>query len=551
MKKIVECEEELKGIHYEYDKKLEKCVCTLHLKNNSNKCVVLKPYNYRKSSFENDPLILKRFESKIIKLTKNQMISLRDDNTNKCLFTYIITEYEVKNIMDANREFLIHKGFNEFEIVLIDSNKNCGRGFIASSKNLPIYPNSENEIKKLEWMKKDLKYKNFFQPKKNSSNLKLNLSTNYNHPSNSIEEMRSIASKDINEFEIPLMYTRQYEKVDNYIYFTDHKLGCGSFGEVYYGKNLESSVEYAIKVQYKGIDDDKIDTIFREVRYLEILDNIEGFPKKVFFGKGSLTDSPYILVESLLGPSLDKLLKFNGKFFSITTISYIGIEMMRRIKDLHNKRIIHRDIKPDNFVWGNFSNRLSDLDLNRIYLIDFGLSFTYCNEYNKHIEYSTGNNFIGTLRYASLNAHLGIKMSRRDDIESILYVLIFLFKGYLPWQGVKAKSKSERMSAIKNIKFNTSIDKLCEGLPYEFNEMLYKTKNLKFTEIPKYDYYIYKFEKIFAQLEGPIYHFEWIKEIINPDNKLKLKELYSGYPLVYHKYIEYVKKEFFFIDFNF
>ena len=542
MNKIVECEEENTGINYEYDKILKQFVCTVHFKNNCFNDVVLKSYNYKKSRFEYPPIILKKREIKIIKLSRDQILSIKDDKTNRCLFIYIKANKEINTIIEAQREFAFNK-MSAVKIFLIDSVNIAKENRLSPNNGLYSFiSNSKMENKKREWLNKDSNIiKNTFLIEKNSSKLPLYNNQNSLRLRSTAEIMIEKLGLDQNE-NIPNICSENSINIGPYIYYKNYKLGYGSFGEVYYGTNRDSTDEYAIKIQEKGIDDDKVDTLCREVSYLETLENIEGFPKKIYFDQGFNMDDPDILVESLLGPSLDKLLKFNGKFFSLQTICQIGLEMIRRIRDLHNHKIIHRDIKPNNFVWGTFSNLSPYLDLNKIFLIDLGLSINYCDEFNEHFEYTTGNNFIGTLRYASVNAHLGIRMSRRDDIESIIYVLIFLFKGYLPWQGVKAKTKSERMNAIKNIKNSTSIDELTKDLPQLFNDILQKTKLLKYKEMPNYDYYIYKFACYATDYIK--YKYEWVNEIMNPENKLKLKELFHGYPFFYDRYIECVKKYF-------
>ena len=117
-------------------------------------------------------------------------------------------------------------------------------------------------------------------------------------------------------------------------------------------------------------------------------------------------------------------------------------------------------MKPENFLIGRESKA------SIIYLIDFGLAKRYKDpETNRHIPFRNGRNLTGTLRYASINTHLGVEQSRRDDIEAMIYVVIYLLKGKLPWQGISTRTREEKYRLIKEIKLQTSIANLCEGLP--------------------------------------------------------------------------------------
>ena len=127
---------------------------------------------------------------------------------------------------------------------------------------------------------------------------------------------------------------------------------------------------------------------------------------------------------------------------------------------MHSRCLIHRDIKPENFLLGMKKKNYL------IYLIDFGLSKKYQDiKTNQHIPYLTGKSLTGTARYASIYSHLGIEQSRRDDLESIGYTLVYLNKGCLPWQGIKGKTKKEKYEKIYEIKNQTSIEDLCSEMP--------------------------------------------------------------------------------------
>ena len=358
-----------------------------------------------------------------------------------------------------------------------------------------------------------------------------------------LEFGNNINEKNKNDKEILSILNENFDEINGYIFFSKYQLGKGSFGNVYYGMDNKYENDFAIKVQYYKNND--LETFKNELTFLGILKNEIGFPQ-VFYNHQNVIEKRFILVESLLGPSLDKLLKFCNKQFKLQTICYIGIEMIERLETLHKNSILHRDIKPNNFIWGNYSRKKkSKKNFNNIFLI----------VKNKHYECSTGNSFIGTLRYASINTHKGIRESRRDDLESVMYVLIYLFKGCLPWQGIKAKTKSERQILIKEKKLSVTTEELCKGLPKEFLSMIKIIKELRFEEKPNYELFKYNFKKILNSLEkenkysdkdinSRKYKYEWENLMINGNHKNEVINLFEGYPFDYNQYVNDIKKNY-------
>lgn len=161
----------------------------------------------------------------------------------------------------------------------------------------------------------------------------------------------------------------------------------------------------------------------------------------------------------LLGPSLENLFSLCEKKFSLKTSVLLGLQMIDLIKYVHSKGILHRDVKPDNFLIGTKKKA------SRVFIIDFGLAKRYKTKQGQHIPYRDNKNLTGTARYASINTHLGIEQGRRDDLESMVYVLIYFLRGNLPWQNLKAANKKEKYERITEKKLATPMSVLCGGLP--------------------------------------------------------------------------------------
>ena len=381
-------------------------------------------------------------------------------------------------------------------------------------------------------------------------NIEINNNKNNNNYNNEIKNNNNNSNKQNNSQKI----------FGNYICIIEDKIGSGSFGEVLYGYNKDSNKEVAVKILNS---DTSQDNIKREIALTKQLQGCPGFPSLYHHG---VFEKKNILVESLLGPSLDKLFKFCGRIFPIKTVCLIGIEMVKRLEAMHEKGIIHRDLKPNNLAWGNYNssynniqnNNYDKLDINTIYLIDFGLSCTYWENYKtqKHYKQVKGLNFVGTLRYASLNSHNGIRQSRRDDLESMIYILIYFLKGKLPWQDVKAKNKEERYKLIQDKKSQVTIESLCKNIPSEFDFLLKYVKSLDFTEKPDYT----KFYKVFhniinnlsiEQIEEKNYNYIWEKILVDFINKYEQEKdtktldeiqniIFKGYPIHLRNFANYI-----------
>lgn len=174
-----------------------------------------------------------------------------------------------------------------------------------------------------------------------------------------------------------------------------------------------------------------------------------------------------------------------SKSFSLKTISMLAIQMLERIESLHNSGFIHRDIKPENFAFGvNDCYNKSEI----LYLLDFNLSKKYTLDNKQHIPQKDKKAFTGNARFASLNALLAKEQSRRDDLESLVYMLIFLFNGTLPWIPQNDLSNNNEFKLAKKLKASLNTEELCFGLPKEFEIMLKYIKQLTFEQTPDYDY---------------------------------------------------------------
>jgi serine/threonine protein kinase len=264
---------------------------------------------------------------------------------------------------------------------------------------------------------------------------------------------------------------------DNFLLFPNKKLGSGAFGEIYKGLNTITNEEIAIKLEPIKV---KHPQLINESKIYISLQNGIGIPE--IYCCGTQGNYNFLIITSL-GNSLEDLFNLCNRKFSLKTSLLIIDQILTRIEFIHSKNFIHRDIKPDNFLIGK--NQKKSI----IYVIDFGLAKRYKDPKNGiHIPYRDGKNLTGTERFASINTHLGIEQSRRDDLESIGYCLIYFIKGELPWQGLKAKVLEERYSRIMETKIQTSIVNLCKNCPKELEVFMHYVRDLRFDEKPDYNY---------------------------------------------------------------
>ena len=210
----------------------------------------------------------------------------------------------------------------------------------------------------------------------------------------------------------------------------------------------------------------------------------------------------------LLGKSLEDLFQESKKHFSLHTVCMIGIQMLERIEFIHNKHIIHRDIKPDNFVMGLGSKDTT------VYILDFGLAKKYRSSRTlQHIKFNINRKLTGTARYASINALRGCEQSRRDDLEAIGYVLMYFLRGSLPWQGLRVDRRDDRYKKIYEKKKATTPEDLCYGHPNEFAEYVKYTRNLDFEQNPDYTYLKGLFDSVMkAKNYVNDFKFDWLRD---------------------------------------
>src|SRR6218665_4170526 len=277
------------------------------------------------------------------------------------------------------------------------------------------------------------------------------------------------------------------------------KIGSGSFGDIYLGINIATGEEVAVKLEPIKA---RHPQLLYESKLYKILQGGSAIPHVRWFGQARDFNA---MVMELLGPSLEDLFNFCSRRLTMKTVLMLADQMIGDIEYVHNKNFIHRDIKPDNFVMGIGRH------CNRVYLIDFGLAKKYRDTRTRaHIPYREDKNLTGTARYASINAHLGIEQSRRDDLESLGHVLMYFNRGSLPWQGLKAATKKQKYEKISEKKMSTQVELLCKGFPTEFVMYLNYCRGLRFDEAPDYMYLRQLFRILFRTLNYNYdYVFDW------------------------------------------
>jgi serine/threonine protein kinase len=262
------------------------------------------------------------------------------------------------------------------------------------------------------------------------------------------------------------------------------KIGSGSFGSIFEGINIRTSEKVAIKVE----------SIMEELKLLKhesiiykLLVNVEGVPKIKWYGKDNLN---YYMVIDLFGKSLQELL-YKSINLSLKIVLQIGINILNILMKIHDIGFIHRDIKPENFL-------LTLTKPTKVFLIDFGLSKSYLIN-DKHIDFKYKNKFMGTLNFASINTHNFYEQSRRDDLESLAYMLIYFYFGELEWINKNEKeieidfdNFETENKFIKNKKESIIKKKDIPTILIEFYE---KIRNLEFEERPDYENYIASFKE--------------------------------------------------------
>ena len=239
------------------------------------------------------------------------------------------------------------------------------------------------------------------------------------------------------------------------------RIGKGEFGTIFKGENIRTKELVAIKMESISSE---IKLLKREAQIYQYLGRAQGIPQVKWYG--TIDDFNYMVLP-LFSNSL-----FQNTFSLVESLS-IGKKIVRILQYVHEKYLIHRDVKPENFLLGQ--------DGKSVYIIDFGLCKKYTDENDEHIEIKTGKSLIGTPNYVSVNVHDGLEPSRRDDLISVAYIILHLVNGGLPWQSPRENKiiKLQKMCVLEWVK-----------TPPELIKYLNYCKKLEFDETPDYDYLI-------------------------------------------------------------
>ena len=304
-------------------------------------------------------------------------------------------------------------------------------------------------------------------------------------------------------------------------YSIKYLISKGSFGEVYLGTNVLNNKDYAIKMERTS----KGESLLKEEAYVLLFLKGPGLPNVITFG---ISGRYHILIENLLGKSIYNIWLEKEKKFNIKDTCMFAIQALERVEYVHSKNYLHRDIKPANFLVGN-------PDQSQIYLIDFGNARKYrSSRTGKHLPFSRNYKIYGTTIFLSLNVLKVIEQTRKDELESLGLVIIYLYKGYLPWSNYKFKDIFQALEKIKAIKENLSMKQLCHGLPIEMFEYMNYIKNMNFEDTPDYRYLQSLFLNILKKIgEKNDLFFSWVDKSIVPkkltsrSNSRSIQKLYN------------------------
>ena len=279
-------------------------------------------------------------------------------------------------------------------------------------------------------------------------------------------------------------------------YSIKYLISKGSFGEVYFGTNIIDGKNYALKTEERSIEE----SVLKHECYILLNLKGPGIPSVISYG---VSGKYNILVENLLGKSIQDIWEAKKRKFNLKDTCVFAIQAISRLEYVHSKNYIHRDIKPSNFLVGNPDN-------SQLYLIDFGNARKYkSSKTGKHIKLVKSNKVYGSLIFLSTNALKGIEQTRKDDLEALGYVIIYLYIGSLPWSSFKHKNLTQGVLKIREERKKISIEKICDGMPNEMNIYLNYVNNLKYEECPDYEYLRKLFWNVLKKIGENKLLFSW------------------------------------------